>query len=600
MDTGDAGRELARESLRYLYRILFLLYAEARPELGVLPVDDPEYAEGYSLARLGDLVARTRSSRRAPGPASTSTSRSTCCSAWSTTATASGAPARRVAARARACGSSRCAPTCSCPTRSAHRPAEHPGCATRRPGRPAAVLDTRLRNGTLHQVLRLLMLTRGGRKERGGFISYAQLGINQLGAVYEGLMSYTGFIAAEELYEVAKDGDPKDGSWMIPASSRRLPGRGLRDARGRGDRPQARVRYPAGSFVYRLAGRDRQTSASYYTPQSLTEVTVQLALKHRLDQDGTGGHRAGPARLDDLRAGARLRRVPQRGDQPGRRRIPAPPPGRDWTRRSTAEQYAHRAAEGQGVHRAAQLLRRRPQRDRGRAGRGVAVAQRHAPRPAGALVRPAPAPRQLAHRRRPPRLHGQGLSSGGWAATKDPARPSDTRSATGGCRPAPSTTSCCPPTAGARSPDRRRPATRTRGRPPARHLAPGDPAQAHCQAQVRRLQGLAGRVEFLWDLVVQRLELSEREISPRHRGLGCRPTSPVRRSGDAAAGRRGPGRRRHAVLAAEDAHGRLVRAVVLAAPGRRAAGRHRDGRSGRARGGCAGRGGRGGPAGAGR
>ncbi len=31
-------------------------------------------------------------------------------------------------------------------------------------------------------------------------------------------MSYTGFIAAEELYEVAKGGDPKDGSWMIPAS----------------------------------------------------------------------------------------------------------------------------------------------------------------------------------------------------------------------------------------------------------------------------------------------------------------------------------------------------------------------------------------------
>jgi hypothetical protein len=39
--------------------------------------------------------------------------------------------------------------------------------------------------------------------------------------------------------------------------------------------------------VYRLSGRDRQTSASYYTPESLTRVTVQLALQHRLDQDGT-------------------------------------------------------------------------------------------------------------------------------------------------------------------------------------------------------------------------------------------------------------------------------------------------------------------------
>ncbi|MDV6287956.1 DNA methyltransferase [Streptomyces sp. UP1A-1] len=31
--------------------------------------------------------------------------------------------------------------------------------------------------------------------------------------------------------------------------------------------------------------RDRETSASYYTPESLTKVTVELALKHRLDQE---------------------------------------------------------------------------------------------------------------------------------------------------------------------------------------------------------------------------------------------------------------------------------------------------------------------------
>src|SRR5262249_58376315 len=51
-------RVLTRDALRFLYRILFLLYAEARPELGVLPVDDPDYASGYSMARLGELVWR--------------------------------------------------------------------------------------------------------------------------------------------------------------------------------------------------------------------------------------------------------------------------------------------------------------------------------------------------------------------------------------------------------------------------------------------------------------------------------------------------------------------------------------------------------------
>ena len=36
------------------------------------------------------------------------------------------------------------------------------------------------------------------------FISYVDLGINQLGAVYEGLMSYTGFFAADDLSKPSK------------------------------------------------------------------------------------------------------------------------------------------------------------------------------------------------------------------------------------------------------------------------------------------------------------------------------------------------------------------------------------------------------------
>ncbi|MEZ5249970.1 MAG: hypothetical protein R2713_12390 [Ilumatobacteraceae bacterium] len=52
----DLAKSLTRESLRFLYRLLFLLFAEARRELGILPVDAPEYAEGYGLDRLRDLA----------------------------------------------------------------------------------------------------------------------------------------------------------------------------------------------------------------------------------------------------------------------------------------------------------------------------------------------------------------------------------------------------------------------------------------------------------------------------------------------------------------------------------------------------------------
>ena len=70
----------------------------------------------------------------------------------------------------------------------------------------------KLRNRVLQQVIRLIVAhpTAKGRRGRRGRISYAQLGINQLGAVYEALLSYRGFFAEEDLYEVKKAGDPDD------------------------------------------------------------------------------------------------------------------------------------------------------------------------------------------------------------------------------------------------------------------------------------------------------------------------------------------------------------------------------------------------------
>ena len=287
-EPGDLARELGRDALRYLYRILFLLYAEARPELGILPADDQDYIAGYSMQRLGELAARrligeeartgfhlyesldllfrmVNDGHRARGNASTE-------------GLSEGEGLRFESLKADLFEPSK--------TRLIGRIPDP------RYDDEAPLLDTRLRDEALYKVLRRLMLAKGsgrkGKNQRGGFISYAQLGINQLGAVYEGLMSYTGFIAAEELYEVAKKGDPSGGSWMIPAS--KVPGYAddvfVMEKDENGFPTGERVRYRPGSFVYRLAGRDRQTSASYYTPQSLTSVTVQLALEQRIKEEG--------------------------------------------------------------------------------------------------------------------------------------------------------------------------------------------------------------------------------------------------------------------------------------------------------------------------
>lgn len=332
-DPARLAKELSRESLRYLYRILFLLYAEAQPNLGILPVDYPEYERGYGLQRLGDLVVRDlvgersrrsfhlyesldllfrkvegghrewgtepedavaeaadRAAVQAEREADKLLAEGAITQAEHTDRLREADRSRRAAARSADIGL-RFEPLKS----ELFKPdavrlisqdqLENPHHDPTDPD-SSEHLDTRLRNETLHRVLRRLMLTKGKGRERGGFISYAQLGINQLGAVYEGLMSYTGFIAEEDLYEVAKGGDPSGGSWMIPASrvqdyEDEVFVERVNEETGR----PVRVVHPKGSFVYRLAGRDRQTSASYYTPKSLTEVTVELALKHRLTEE---------------------------------------------------------------------------------------------------------------------------------------------------------------------------------------------------------------------------------------------------------------------------------------------------------------------------
>ncbi|MDX3059312.1 class I SAM-dependent DNA methyltransferase [Streptomyces sp. NE06-03E] len=294
----ELGRQLTRESLRFLYRILFLLYAEARPELGILPSDYPEYQQGYGLARLGDLVAEQdlvdEKSRRGFYLYES-------LDLLFRKVQEGYRPRRTHGASSAGAADEKASEDLGLRFEPLHsklfeqesikligaRAVPDPRHDADEPG-SERFLDTRLRNATLYRVLRLLMLTRGKRKERGGFISYAQLGINQLGAVYEGLMSYSGFVAGEELYEVAKNGDPKDGSWLVP-SSRADEYADSVYVRERDEYTgeERRVRHAPGSFVYRLSGRDRQTSASYYTPESLTKVTVQLALQHRLDQDDT-------------------------------------------------------------------------------------------------------------------------------------------------------------------------------------------------------------------------------------------------------------------------------------------------------------------------
>src|SRR5690606_40697287 len=74
----------------------------------------------------------------------------------------------------------------------------------------------RFPNALWQQVIRLMSLSKGeGRGRRSGRVSYQLLSINQLGAVYEALLSYRGFFASEDLYEVQPA--PKKVKASVPA-----------------------------------------------------------------------------------------------------------------------------------------------------------------------------------------------------------------------------------------------------------------------------------------------------------------------------------------------------------------------------------------------
>ena len=262
----DQAQPLARQALRYLYRILFLLYAEASPELGVLPVGTGEYEQGYGLDRLRELTLVDLVSPRAIAGTHLYDSLALL---FRLVDQGHGTPGQGP-------------------------DGEQPGLVFQSlradlflPRATHLIDQTGLSNATVQQVLRHLLLSKESRGKDRGFISYAELGINQLGAVYEGLMSYTGFFAETDLYEVAPGGDPSDGSWVVPVE--RATGiaeanfvRAENEATGE----QTAVLHQRRTFVFRLAGRERQQSASYYTPEVLTRFTVSQALAELLDQDG--------------------------------------------------------------------------------------------------------------------------------------------------------------------------------------------------------------------------------------------------------------------------------------------------------------------------
>ena len=303
------AQALTMECLRYMYRLLFLFYIESRPDLGYAPMGSDVYRLGYSLESLRDMdTAELGSEEDKEGTYISDSLGRLFQMIWQ------GYPRRADDAA-------------QLPLADVEVPFHDSFRLTPLkahlfdPERMPTLTRVRFRNVVLREVIELMSLTREGKGKRRGRVSYSQLGINQLGAVYEALLSFRGFFADVDLYEVQPA--PKKGK---AASSDDDDDDGLEDGEEGGDDGEHVIAkasgtatgqdhdelevghfvtaeqlkaykadeivadpatgqpkcYEKGRFIYRLAGRDRQKSASYYTPESLTQCLVKYALKELL------------------------------------------------------------------------------------------------------------------------------------------------------------------------------------------------------------------------------------------------------------------------------------------------------------------------------
>ena len=265
----DLAEDLTLQCLRYMYRILFMLFIEAKPELGYAPMKADVYALGYSFESLREIADRARSDTDMEKDGYYI--KDSLDLLFKLIYNGYPAAEQVQTDEQSVQGVFRIDPL------KAH---------IFDPERTALIEKARIRNGVLLEIIDKMSLTRPQKGKRRGRISYSNLGINQLGSVYEALLSYRGFFAEEDLYEVKRKGDKVDDldvGYFVP--EREL-GNYDEDERVRVDENDAKSAlriHPKGEFIYRLAGREREKSASYYTPEVLTNCLVKYALKELLE-----------------------------------------------------------------------------------------------------------------------------------------------------------------------------------------------------------------------------------------------------------------------------------------------------------------------------
>jgi len=259
---------LKEDCLNMVYRLLFLFYAESREDLAILPAKDPVYEHGYSLEMLRELEQVPLITESSINGHFFHKSLFQLFDLLHTGYREHWATNKSFKIK-------------------------HLDSPMFDPKGLHYLNNVKIRNIVWQDVICELSLSKKQQKKGRGRISYANLGINQLGSVYESLLAFRGVLAAVDNIEVHRKKKKNetsehvvsnDGSFLVPRSRLDEFDHDEIYYKEMADGSEALKVISKGSFIYRLNGRDRQKSASYYTPEVLTQTTVKYTLKPILEQ----------------------------------------------------------------------------------------------------------------------------------------------------------------------------------------------------------------------------------------------------------------------------------------------------------------------------
>ena len=273
-ERGQAAGEIFDQSLKYVYRMLFLLFTESQEQSkGALPVHSRPYQMGYSLEKLRDLEGIPLLSE-------------------ADTISQGNFIQKTLNHAFRIYFEGYHSNSMPKPESEVERPESDalgftfPSLGTNLfdPKTTSLFLEAKIRDFDLQKVIRKMSLAQvgSGKAKRTHRVHYAGLGLNQLGAVYEGLLALKPEILGQKVVLLAKE-DKELAHRYVPYS--------LRDQFDEKelayDEDERLKVLEQGEFVLTPAGLDRKFSASFYTPEVLTRFLAKEAVEALLKEDAS-------------------------------------------------------------------------------------------------------------------------------------------------------------------------------------------------------------------------------------------------------------------------------------------------------------------------